>query len=483
MPPRESQHRGPPQRDPNRARAPSPRAAGTVRFAPGGHRVASASSQQVSNAGTQGAAALRAAAAAASALKATQSVQPLRAVSSPTMFAAEADETARAGASMSTAPHSQRTSVWSSDTLVPTPAVNTTAAATTTSTPRIPRAQDMVNGAASSTMPATTVRKPAPAVQRPSATELQASTVPHAQNLVQSASTSTTSASTLRRPAPAVQRPSAVDVQATHTLQQAELYHYQALGWAAKPGAECDAFYRKFPDRIQYLRPARERLVKEATELIAKADERSIREYIETHKDRQWMIDAARKARTQLENDTEEDIKAYCSANTKQRFFVEAARAALPSEKARASVDSGRSVKCPAATQAPAAEKTSSVTQTPAAAKASADAKVPAASRVTEQQPPSSQQQKGSQGTKMATALGMLTASLYDIAGTFLGIHQFKIDAPIQAKMDVTAQSEGFGPQQLIEGLEALANAMKYRNPALPGARLADDGIWEVYDC
>ena len=110
---------------------------------------------------------------------------------------------------------------------------------------------------------------------------------------------------------PALLNPAAIDV-----------YRCQALWYAARPGQESDLYHDRFPERKPFLDEAIEKLVKETVGLIKKDDGRDIVIYIETHRERAWMIDLARKARVVVEYSTQDEVERYCQDHPEEEAFV-----------------------------------------------------------------------------------------------------------------------------------------------------------------
>ncbi|KAF2864030.1 hypothetical protein K470DRAFT_267526 [Piedraia hortae CBS 480.64] len=91
--------------------------------------------------------------------------------------------------------------------------------------------------------------------------------------------------------------------------------------YAANPGPKCDEYYRKFPDRLKYLAPAREKLVREAVQYAKNPDSRDTEVYIETHKDRKWMIEEAVKAKKMIEAGDKAAFDSYYQAHPELKDF------------------------------------------------------------------------------------------------------------------------------------------------------------------
>jgi hypothetical protein len=113
----------------------------------------------------------------------------------------------------------------------------------------------------------------------------------------------------------------------SHSPLQQEIYRNQALWHAAHPGPETNAHYTMYPDRVEFLGRARDQLVREAIQLADAGDEFNTRVYLETHKERKWMVDAAVKAKEQIEEGhSEEQLAGYMEMYPRQRAFLQYAR-------------------------------------------------------------------------------------------------------------------------------------------------------------
>ena len=126
---------------------------------------------------------------------------------------------------------------------------------------------------------------------------------------------------------PALLNPAAIDV-----------YRCQALWYAARPGQESDLYHDRFPERKPFLDEAIEKLVKETVGLIKKDDGRDIVIYIETHRERAWMIDLAKKARVVVEYSTQDEVERYCQDHPEEEAFVVFATSQFTSKIRRDSV-------------------------------------------------------------------------------------------------------------------------------------------------
>lgn len=67
---------------------------------------------------------------------------------------------------------------------------------------------------------------------------------------------------------------------------------------------------------------------------------------------------------------------------------------------------------------------------------------------------------------------GRLTATFYSVAGDFIGVHQRSVQAPVMATLSFAAQSPAYDPTELISQIDQLAQSMVERSTGTQGARL-----------
>lgn len=266
-----------------------------------------------------------------------------------------------------------------------------------------------------------------------------------------SASSIVTEVGATGAPAPAVDPSS----NTPHGSYRAQMYRNMALWWAAHPGEECEAYYRNHPDRVRYLGPARDQLIKEAMSLAKNHNERDTSHYLELHKDRAWIVQSAKLAKSQVEDEDEDEIEAYCLVHTRHKCFIKAAKAIfLP--KTRAMPVRVELTTTPA--ESPKIQRTDSVfagaCNTPRPTR-----------KLGESSSSSSSDDEASIKTADTTPspakkLGVLTATFFDIAGACLGIQKYATAAPVRASVSFTSNKAGFNPLQLVQNIEALAQSM-----------------------
>ena len=294
-------------------------------------------------------------------------------------------------------------------------------------------------------------------------------------------------------------------------LNPAEVGRYkaQALWYAAKPGDKSDEYHQKYPERRGYLEWAVGELAKEITLLLKKGDERDIRHYLETHPERDWMVDIVKNAKLLVESSTNEEIEADYKAHPTMAAFIRSASMHFTPKPRR---DSG--VTAPgadangvtgdtampdlpqettittngiAATEdlqpAPENEATEAMDVTAAPVSTfNSNAAMNESSDMNSSSPPqlqkgrtngvhssdSEEEAKDSSTTSVEVEAsveapqmqGRLTATFYDTNGMFVGIHQREVQAPVMATMNIASRDALYNPQQLIAAIDGLAQSM-----------------------
>ena len=291
---------------------------------------------------------------------------------------------------------------------------------------------------------------------------------------------------------------------AIHDHVKAQVYKYRALMYAATPGEECDEYHRLHPDRLQYLGPARVQLIREAIALAKKSSDAETVAYLKTHPERKGMIEAAAKAKSQVEDDNEDLIEAYCVAFPKHRDFLHAAKAHFTPKTKPSADDTRMKTVSEDKSLSRAKENGSLEQQTVSQAKqttsladqqttsqveqqTASQVEQAAAALVQQSSPAAADSSDSDKKSSVDTAIsapaqpnqGTLAATFFDIAGAFLGIHQVGIQAPVQVTMNITSRVRRFDPRELIHSIEALAQSMMNKSQGLGGAKLAGDGLWE----
>lgn len=241
-----------------------------------------------------------------------------------------------------------------------------------------------------------------------------------------------------------------------------EKYHQVALWYAANPGESCDVYYGKYPERKKFLGEARDKLIKEAIRLVSRGDAQEIEAEIKHHKEREWMIDAAKTAKQQIEHGDNEDIEAYCATNPRHRAFIRAARAVFLPLRSK---DTAQTTASPKAVRSARTEAQQSSSES-ATAPSSCSSDTDETAQTTASSPPRS-------------GLGTLVASFFGVAGQILGHHSVPVQVPVHAHITVTSRKAEYNPRELIGAIESLAQGMIDRSNGLEGMRLADDGVWE----
>jgi hypothetical protein len=245
-------------------------------------------------------------------------------------------------------------------------------------------------------------------------------------------------------------RPAAKGVSAgEHDLTQQQMYHNRALWHAANPGEECDKYHLTNPDCLQYLGPARDQLIKEALKLAFDGSDKATKAYVEAHKERAWMVEAAVKAKHQIEEQSEEEVKAYCDKHPRQKVFLNAAKhvfkpkpSQLPERKKvdDATAPAVNSTRQPIEDEVPRRSSPSSFSS------ATSEASTDSASSISD---------------TLVSAAGSLAVTFYDIAGQLLGNCQIPLNVPAFATLNVMSKARRFDPRDLINSIETLAKNMQ----------------------
>ena len=91
--------------------------------------------------------------------------------------------------------------------------------------------------------------------------------------------------------------------------------------YVANPGPECDEYLESHPDRACYMKGAWNKLLTEAFLHARDPLGRDTEVYIETHKDREWLLQAAVKAKDLVENHSTAKADAYYAAQFELERF------------------------------------------------------------------------------------------------------------------------------------------------------------------
>lgn len=293
-----------------------------------------------------------------------------------------------------------------------------------------------------------------------------------------------------------------------HTSTQAQQYHNQALWYAANPGTLCDEYHERFPDRKIYLGPARDKLIREAVVLADSGDDEQMADYVDTHQDRQWMIECAKIAKSQIEAGDEAAIEEYCVDHPRHRFFLRIAKAFYARKNGPAVVNQEEN----------GSDEVSSLPVQPAPQQSSTSLSATSTAHKHVSSDASSSDTRGHSSdivddgdTNTApstppTPLGLIATTFFDAAGKFLGFYHVDTSAPIQMTVNLNSRDADFNPCDLIVHLDALAESMKAMsrgsadnplrridslagnmvdvtrgsktNCKLEGATLGEDGLW-----
>lgn len=152
-----------------------------------------------------------------------------------------------------------------------------------------------------------------------------------------------------------------VNSKTGHTPLQELQYKTMAEWYATHPGEESDRYHDKFPDRLQYLAPVLRVFIRQCFILAKDPYGCDASDYLATHKDREWIWEAALQAKDFVENRAEAEGDAYYAAHPE---FIEFYKGAKKNFKRKLS-DSTEQVPAasrPAPQPAPASATTSTAT-------------------------------------------------------------------------------------------------------------------------
>ena len=283
---------------------------------------------------------------------------------------------------------------------------------------------------------------------------------------------------------------------------QAEIYRNQALWYAANPGPGCNDHYTKYKDRAHYLGEARDFLVKEALTLIYRNNERATQVYVETHPERKWMVEAAAKAKEQIENgDSKEELERYCLAHRPHTNFLKFAKNIFsakpkPEPKLKEEEKKGGACQSPSqsappqcATETAVRESREEPTTQPAKTSSVEPAVRASSKEPTPELSPSSSARTGDSFASAemtpltpAQATGTLTTTFYDVDGGLLGTHTAVLAVPAQIAMSVTSMARHFDPRGLKQEVDKMAKAVRavgQQPQVVSRARFTEEGLWE----
>lgn len=308
--------------------------------------------------------------------------------------------------------------------------------------------------------------------------------------------------------------------QAATDFFQVQICQSRALGFVASPGPACNEYYQTHPEELEYFRAARDRLIKEVIELARAGSDEDRARYLQTHRERRWMVDAAEAAKLAVEAGTDAAAEQFLAANSRHKLFLEAAQAVL--EPLRTSTPSLSGTHAESSEMAGATEASEGPTRVPASTGPFLDAAEPSTERrdssvginydhaVSQQVASSgssvspaaetsgeSSPQRSSEASlstaassTQAAGPGSLTAIFFNLLGEYMGLHQAETVAPVHMTISVYSNAAGYDPRELIHGIQALATNLQDRSSgnteerrnvgAYVGgqARMRDGGLW-----
>lgn len=273
-----------------------------------------------------------------------------------------------------------------------------------------------------------------------------------------------------------------------HSASDQQRFETLAEYYAANPGPESDQYHQEFPDRIRYLRPAWVRLIKLAFHHSDNPNDRDAERYRSTHRDREWIFTEAMRARDFVENRTQAEMDAFYAAHPEHIDFCKAARKYFtpkpqdevvqhePASSSQA-VQPEQAIQTTQNNLTPASHSEPS-TQAPVAQPETAFSEPMFAAQPTtastdlvdlQNSSPSQGSPQSSSASSVETAiseprlsaLGMLSATFYDILGAYLGVTNTPIDVPAHVHVSITSQARRFDPRDLIPQIQALAERMQ----------------------
>lgn len=276
---------------------------------------------------------------------------------------------------------------------------------------------------------------------------------------------------------------------------------------------EREKFLGSHPEAANYLREARRRLVNEITAVIKRGSQTEMERYVNGHPERQWMLEAAKQAKTMALETPEVMAAAYYTENTEREDFWQTAKEAYASERAALASTSAL------VSSSPRPAATNPVSATSAATQASGiNNPAPSTTQVSSsaaQDATSNQQARGningitpqrdehmssaSSDSSMRSAdttvtippqnRGTLNVTLVDVNGNF-HTEQIKVEAAVNATFTLNSMVAGYDMRGCLDSLKTWAKGalggshagqgeMVDVSHGLQGAVQRDDGIWE----
>ena len=274
---------------------------------------------------------------------------------------------------------------------------------------------------------------------------------------------------------------------------------------ACNPGPTCDKYYAKHPEDLKYLSDARTEIIHECVQLALDGDARKVRGYVEGHKEREWMINAAIAAVKFTRQG--EGLDEYYKSYPREQVFLQAAREMKGDHSELVSSPTLRENLTPpppseavggakhaqSHLDSPSPERNSAPISVVEAAKSveamlkAQDGNLPATPAAAVESPPGtpaaavdsppptpatavesgtsagSEAHTKENGFPQATppgVTGLLTALFFNVAGDFTLVHREALKAPIAVQVQFRALTQSVSPRDVVHSLEALAASM-----------------------
>ncbi|KAK5138295.1 hypothetical protein LTR08_003356 [Meristemomyces frigidus] len=250
--------------------------------------------------------------------------------------------------------------------------------------------------------------------------------------------------------------------------------------YAANPGPERDAYLLEYPDRERYMVPALNRLIKEA--FIHARDQygRDAEVHLQIHRDREWLLLAASKAKDLVENGSAAQADAYYAAHPDRKVFRKPAEFYF---KSKPPVSGVQATPSPAA---PAVQQSRSASQSDIGARVAQNTEHVADVEEDEVSTPQSPSVRSDETTatelpQTASGTGTISTTFYDDQGRRQEIHDVDLDIPVQVHVSITSRSGDFDARDLLPQIDALVQSMQARSNGRlrPHARQTWNGLWE----
>lgn len=246
----------------------------------------------------------------------------------------------------------------------------------------------------------------------------------------------------------------------------------RAIWYAAHPDM-CDECVKADPKTLPYIGRARDQLIKDAIGLASQDDEEEINNYINTHPERTWMMEAGKKARSQVEQDSDDQILEYCASHPRQMAFVRAAIAVFTPNRNPVITQQGPAIASSDIAASPVLMDTTSVEVEKCSSEEPTDT-----SGIGSGSSDTQDSIETGASTPPPQGIGTLIAAFFDAAGKFLGIHHAPANVPVYTTINVKSRARHFDPRGLIGAIDILAQSMVNHSHGLEGVRLMDDGLW-----